>query len=54
MIKMTMDHQPNVETSTKCSEAEVTAPVQALVAAATIVAAALEAKGAALEVVEVA
>ena len=45
MIKMTMDHQPNVETSTKCSEAEVTAPGLALVAAATIVAAAGASEG---------
>ena len=43
MIKMTKDQQPNVETSTKCSEAEVTAPGLALVGAAIIVAAVLEA-----------
>ena len=51
MIKMTMDHQPNVETSTKCSEAEVTVPGLASGEAAIIVAAAdLEAVEVALAV----
>ena len=48
MIKMTMDHQPNVETSIKCSEAEVTALELVSEAAATIAAAALEVVEAAL------
>ena len=54
MIKMTMDHQPNVEISTKCSEAEVTVPGLASGEAVIIVAAADLAKGAALEAVEAA
>ena len=53
MIKMTMDHQPNVEISTKCSEAEVTVPGLASGEAVIIVAAADLAKEEALEVVEV-
>ena len=52
MIKMTMDHQPNVETSTKCSEAEVTVPGLASGEAVIIVAAADLAKEEALEVDE--